>query len=59
MLLCSDGLSDAIPSQEILRIVEEHAGDGEATVGALVGAAIQVAKTTFRSAGGRRAVCGS
>jgi serine/threonine protein phosphatase PrpC len=44
LLICSDGLSDAIPSNEILRIVEEHAGDRQATVRALVGAAIQVGK---------------
>jgi PPM family protein phosphatase len=44
LLLCSDGLSDALSSQEILKIVEEHAGDRHATVLALVEAAIKVGK---------------
>ena len=44
LLLCSDGLSDAISSKQILTIVEEHAGDRRATVQALVDAAIKVGK---------------
>jgi hypothetical protein len=42
LLLCSDGLSDAVSSEEILSIVERHAGDGQATVQTLIAAATQV-----------------
>jgi parallel beta-helix repeat protein len=44
LLLCSDGLSDAISSQQILKIVEENARDRQAAVQALVNAAIKVGK---------------
>ncbi|MGI8959647.1 MAG: protein phosphatase 2C domain-containing protein [Bryobacteraceae bacterium] len=44
LLLCSDGLSDAISSEKILRIVEENAGDRWATVRALIAAANEVGK---------------
>ena len=44
LLLCSDGLSDAVSSEEILRIVEENAGDRWATVRALISAANEVGK---------------
>ncbi len=44
LLLCSDGLSDALSSQEILAIVERNAGDRWAAVRALVGAATEVGK---------------
>jgi len=43
-LLCSDGLSDAISSAEILRIVKENAGDRWATVRALIAAANESGK---------------
>jgi serine/threonine protein phosphatase PrpC len=43
-LLCSDGLSDVIPSRDILRIVEQHAGDRWAAVRALVSAATETGK---------------
>jgi parallel beta-helix repeat protein len=43
LLLCSDGLSDAIPSNEILRIVESSA-NRQVAVDALVGAAIKIGK---------------
>jgi parallel beta-helix repeat protein len=39
LLLCSDGLSDAISSKEVLRIVEQNAGDRWATVHGLIAAA--------------------
>jgi hypothetical protein len=39
LLLCSDGLSDLVPSAEIRRIVERHAGDPEAAVRDLIEAA--------------------
>jgi PPM family protein phosphatase len=39
LLLCSDGLSDMLPSLEINRIVREHAGDPSRVVDALVDAA--------------------
>ncbi len=42
LLLCSDGLSDAIPSRRILEIVERNAGDRWGTVRALIGAATEV-----------------
>ena len=38
-LLCSDGLSDLVPSGAIARIVDRHAGDLDGTVGSLVAAA--------------------
>ncbi len=44
LLLCSDGLSDAISSKQILSIVEENAGDRSAAVRALIAAAIPVGK---------------
>ena len=43
-LLCSDGLSDAIPSREILRIVEAKAGDRWAAVRGLIAAATESGK---------------
>ena len=39
LLLCSDGLTDQVPADEIRRMVEQHAGDPEAGVLALVRAA--------------------
>ncbi|MGI8990610.1 MAG: protein phosphatase 2C domain-containing protein [Bryobacteraceae bacterium] len=39
LLLCSDGLSDVLPSAEILRIVEMHAADPPAVVRELIEAA--------------------
>jgi serine/threonine protein phosphatase PrpC len=39
VLVCSDGLTDMIPSATIERIVRAHAGDAEAVVTALVAAA--------------------
>ena len=39
LLLCSDGLTDQVPAQQILRIVEQHAGDPKAAVLALIEAA--------------------
>jgi PPM family protein phosphatase len=44
LLLCSDGLSDAVPSGKILKIVEEHAGDRWGAVRALIAAANEVGK---------------
>src|ERR1051326_294826 len=44
LLVCSDGLSDAISSKEILKIVEEHAGDRWTTVRNLIKAATEVGK---------------
>jgi serine/threonine protein phosphatase PrpC len=44
LLLCSDGLSDAICSEKILSIVEENAGDRWETVRALIAAANEVGK---------------
>jgi parallel beta-helix repeat protein len=44
LLLCSDGLSDAISSKQIRSIVEENAGDRSAAVKALIAAAIEVGK---------------
>ncbi len=41
MLLCSDGLSDQVPSAEILKSVERHAGDPESAVRELIAAANQ------------------
>jgi len=40
LLLCSDGLTDALLEREILAVVQEHAGDHAAAVRALVRAAI-------------------
>ena len=39
ILLCSDGLSDQVPSRDILRAVERHAGDPDGAVRELIGAA--------------------
>jgi PPM family protein phosphatase len=39
LLLCSDGLSDQVASREIQESVERHAGDPEAAVRELIGAA--------------------
>ncbi|HWQ53179.1 MAG TPA: protein phosphatase 2C domain-containing protein [Bryobacteraceae bacterium] len=39
LLLASDGLTDLVPSAEIRRIVEQHAGDPAAAVRALIAAA--------------------
>ncbi len=36
LLLCSDGLSDVVPSAEILRIIQEHAADPRAAVRELI-----------------------
>jgi serine/threonine protein phosphatase PrpC len=44
LLICSDGLSDAISSGEILSVVQSHAGDRESTVQALIEAAKQRGK---------------
>jgi parallel beta-helix repeat protein len=44
LLMCSDGLSDVVPSAEVLRIVEENAGDRQATVRKLIDAANQNSK---------------
>jgi serine/threonine protein phosphatase PrpC len=44
LLLCSDGLSDALASTDILRIVEKHAGDRWAAVRALIAAAVELGK---------------
>lgn len=40
LLLCSDGLSDVVPSRRILQVVEENAHDCEAAVRTLVRAAV-------------------
>ncbi len=42
VLLCSDGLSDALPSEQILRMVEENATDPQSVVRVLVAAATRV-----------------
>ncbi|MBV9761521.1 MAG: protein phosphatase 2C domain-containing protein [Acidobacteriaceae bacterium] len=42
LLLCSDGLSDALPSGDILRIVEQNAGNPQLAVRKLISAASQV-----------------
>ena len=39
LLLCSDGLSDLVPAAAIAALVEEHAGDPDAVVRALIDAA--------------------
>jgi serine/threonine protein phosphatase PrpC len=39
ILLCSDGLTDMVPSSTLLRIVRQHAGSPEEVVDALVAAA--------------------
>lgn len=44
LLLCSDGLSDAISSREILKIVEAHAGNRQSALRALIAAANEVGK---------------
>ncbi len=44
LLLCSDGLSDVVPSARVLEIVEENAGDRWATVRRLVDAANEASK---------------
>lgn len=44
LLLCSDGLSDAIASSNILAIVEQHAADRFAAVKELIAAATEVGK---------------
>ena len=41
LLLCSDGLSDQVPSADILRSVERHAGDPDTAVRELILAANQ------------------
>ena len=41
LLLCSDGLTDQVPSGEIRRLVEQHAGDPETGTLALISAANQ------------------
>ena len=41
LVLCSDGLSDLVPSAAIVRLVERHAGDPKAAVRALIAAANQ------------------
>jgi serine/threonine protein phosphatase PrpC len=44
LLLCSDGLSDAIPSAEILKIVERNAADRHQAVNELIEAAAKKGK---------------
>jgi serine/threonine protein phosphatase PrpC len=44
LLLCSDGLSDAIPSATILEIVERNAGQRERAAGELIRAATQTGR---------------
>jgi serine/threonine protein phosphatase PrpC len=44
LLLCSDGLSDAVSSEEILKIIEANAGNRWGTVRALISAATEVGK---------------
>jgi serine/threonine protein phosphatase PrpC len=44
LLLCSDGLSDVLPSKEILRVIEENVGDRWAAVRGLIEAANQNSK---------------
>jgi serine/threonine protein phosphatase PrpC len=39
LLLCSDGLTDLVPAEAIRRVVEQHAGDPDAGVLALIAAA--------------------
>ena len=39
LVLCSDGLSDLVPSAGIARLVERHAGNPQAAVRALIAAA--------------------
>ena len=41
LVLCSDGLSDLVPSEKIREMVERHAGDPEAATRALIEAANQ------------------
>lgn len=40
LLLCSDGLSDVLPSRRILQVVEENAGDCEAALRKLIKEAV-------------------
>jgi PPM family protein phosphatase len=40
LLLCSDGLSDVVPSRRILQVVEDNANDCEAAVKILIRAAV-------------------
>src|SRR5690349_2632473 len=44
LLLCSDGLSDVVPSAAVLGIVEDNAGDRWAAVRKLIGAANEESK---------------
>jgi serine/threonine protein phosphatase PrpC len=44
LLLCSDGLSDAVSSSELLSIIQKNAGNREATVHSLIEAANQRGK---------------
>jgi serine/threonine protein phosphatase PrpC len=44
LLICSDGLSDVVPSRRILQVVEENASDCEAAVRTLVRAAVAEGK---------------
>ena len=44
LLLCSDGLSDALPSTAILEAVQQNAGDGQRTVAQLIDAAVERGK---------------
>jgi PPM family protein phosphatase len=44
LLLCSDGLTDALSSEEILKTVEQHAGDRWSTVRALIAAATRIGR---------------
>src|SRR4051795_6661084 len=41
LLLCSDGLTDQVPAEKIRQLIEEHAGDPDAGVLALIKAANQ------------------
>ncbi len=45
LLLCSDGLTDLVPSRELLRLVLEHAGAPEAAAKALIEAANEAGGT--------------
>jgi serine/threonine protein phosphatase PrpC len=40
LLLCSDGLSDVVPSRRILQVIEEHADNAQAAVTILLKAAV-------------------
>jgi PPM family protein phosphatase len=39
LLLCSDGLTDQVPAEKIRRVIEQHSGDPESAVLALIEAA--------------------